>query len=57
MVAAALIERVLSRLFEVPPPIPAISSPFDVAVLSSVVLIAMIWALIVFPRRDLAAPS
>ena len=32
-------------------------APFDVAVLSSVILIAMAWALVVFPRRDLAAPS
>jgi ABC-type transport system involved in multi-copper enzyme maturation permease subunit len=29
----------------------------DVIVLSSVILIAMVWALVVFPRRDLAAPS
>ena len=33
------------------------AAPFDVVVLSSVILIAMIWALVVFPRRDLAAPS
>ena len=33
------------------------AAPFDVAVLSSVILIAMTWALVVFPRRDLAAPS
>jgi ABC-type transport system involved in multi-copper enzyme maturation permease subunit len=32
-------------------------APVDVAVLSSVILIAMVWALVVFPRRDLAAPS
>jgi hypothetical protein len=25
--------------------------------LLSVILIAMVWALVVFPRRDLAAPS
>ena len=31
--------------------------PLDVVVLSSVILIAMVWALVVFPRRDLAAPS
>ena len=31
--------------------------PFDMVVLSSVILIAMAWALVVFPRRDLAAPS
>jgi ABC-type transport system involved in multi-copper enzyme maturation permease subunit len=30
---------------------------FDLIVLSSVILIAMAWALVVFPRRDLAAPS
>jgi ABC-type transport system involved in multi-copper enzyme maturation permease subunit len=30
---------------------------FDMALLSSVILIAMVWALVVFPRRDLAAPS
>jgi ABC-type transport system involved in multi-copper enzyme maturation permease subunit len=29
----------------------------DVAVLVSVILLAMAWALVVFPRRDLAAPS
>ena len=33
------------------------AAPFDVAVLSFVILIAMAWALVVFPRRDLAAPS
>ena len=33
------------------------AAPLDVAVLSSVILIAMVWALVVFPRRDLAAPS
>ena len=33
------------------------AAPFDVALLSSVILIAMLWALVVFPRRDLAAPS
>jgi ABC-type transport system involved in multi-copper enzyme maturation permease subunit len=33
------------------------AAPVDVAVLSSVILIAMVWALVVFPRRDLAAPS
>ena len=32
-------------------------SPFDMGVLSSVILMAMVWALVVFPRRDLAAPS
>jgi hypothetical protein len=32
-------------------------SPIDVVVLSSVILMAMAWALVVFPRRDLAAPS
>jgi ABC-type transport system involved in multi-copper enzyme maturation permease subunit len=32
-------------------------APFDLAVLSSVILMAMAWALVVFPRRDLAAPS
>jgi ABC-2 type transport system permease protein len=31
--------------------------PVDVAVLSAVILIAIVWALVVFPRRDLAAPS
>ena len=30
--------------------------PSDMAILSSVILIAMAWALVVFPRRDLAAP-
>jgi ABC-type transport system involved in multi-copper enzyme maturation permease subunit len=33
------------------------AAPFDVVVLSSVILLAMVWALVVFPRRDLAAPS
>src|SRR6185503_18153419 len=33
------------------------AAPVDVAVLSFVILIAMAWALVVFPRRDLAAPS
>ena len=32
-------------------------APFDLVVLSSVILMAMVWALVVFPRRDLAAPS
>ena len=31
--------------------------PVDLALLSSVILMAMAWALLVFPRRDLAAPS
>ena len=32
-------------------------APFDLVVLSAVILIAMAWALVVFPRRDIAAPS
>ena len=32
-------------------------APIDLVVLSSAILIAMAWALVVFPRRDLAAPS
>jgi ABC-type transport system involved in multi-copper enzyme maturation permease subunit len=32
-------------------------SPFDMGVLSFVIVIAVAWALVVFPRRDLAAPS
>ena len=32
-------------------------APFDMAVLVLVILMAMAWALVVFPRRDLAAPS
>jgi ABC-2 type transport system permease protein len=32
-------------------------SPLDQAVLATVVLVATAWALVVFPRRDLAAPS
>ncbi len=32
-------------------------APLDLVVLSSVILLAMVWALVVFPRRDLAAPS
>ena len=33
------------------------AAPVDLVVLSFVILIAMVWALVVFPRRDLAAPS
>jgi ABC-2 type transport system permease protein len=33
------------------------AAPFDAAVLSAVIIVAMGWALEVFPRRDLAAPS
>jgi len=33
------------------------AAPLDPAVLSAVIIMAMIWALLVFPRRDLAAPS
>jgi ABC-type transport system involved in multi-copper enzyme maturation permease subunit len=32
-------------------------APVDFGVLSSVIGLAMVWALVVFPRRDLAAPS
>ena len=32
-------------------------APFDVGILASVILLAIVWALVVFPRRDLAAPS
>ena len=32
-------------------------APFDMVALLSVILIAMVWALVVFPRRDLAAPG
>jgi ABC-2 type transport system permease protein len=32
-------------------------APFDMVVLSTVILIAVVWALVVFPRRDPAAPS
>ena len=32
-------------------------SLFDLAVLAGVIVAAMSWALVVFPRRDLAAPS
>ena len=31
--------------------------PFDMGVLAATILLAMTWALTVFPRRDLAAPS
>jgi ABC-type transport system involved in multi-copper enzyme maturation permease subunit len=34
-----------------------VAAPSDLVVLSLVTLIAMAWALMVFPRRDLAAPS
>ena len=33
------------------------AEPFDLAVLTLVILLAVGWALVVFPRRDLAAPS
>jgi ABC-2 type transport system permease protein len=33
------------------------AAPLDLAVLVMAILIAMAWALIVFPRRDIAAPS
>jgi 4-amino-4-deoxy-L-arabinose transferase-like glycosyltransferase len=33
------------------------AEPIDLAVLAMVILIAMAWALVVFPRRDLSAPS
>lgn len=33
------------------------AAPFDFIVLVAVLVAAMVWALIVFPRRDLAAPS
>jgi ABC-2 type transport system permease protein len=33
------------------------AAPFDFVVLSVVILAAIVWALVVFPRRDLAAPS
>ena len=32
-------------------------SPLDVALLATMIVAAMAWALVVFPRRDLAAPS
>jgi ABC-2 type transport system permease protein len=32
-------------------------APCDLMILASVILIAMVWALVIFPRRDLAAPS
>ena len=33
------------------------AAPLDLAVLATVIAAAMTWALVVFPRRDLAAPS
>jgi hypothetical protein len=33
------------------------AAPVDMVVLLVVMLIAVVWALVVFPRRDLAAPS
>ena len=33
------------------------AAPLDLAVLAAVIAAAMAWALVVFPRRDLAAPS
>jgi ABC-2 type transport system permease protein len=33
------------------------AAPFDAAVLATVIVAAAAWALLVFPRRDLAAPS
>jgi hypothetical protein len=32
-------------------------SPLDEAVLAAVIVVATAWALVVFPQRDLAAPS
>lgn len=34
-----------------------VAAPFDLGLLAAVILLAMVWALVVFPRRDLAAPS
>ena len=34
-----------------------LAAPLDLGILSSVILLAMVWALVIFPRRDLAAPS
>ena len=33
------------------------AAPFDDAILAAVIVVAVAWALLVFPRRDLAAPS
>ena len=33
------------------------ATPFDDVVLAAVVVAAMLWALWIFPRRDLAAPG
>ena len=33
------------------------ASPFAFALLSAVIAVAVVWALVVFPRRDIAAPS
>ena len=33
------------------------AAPFDVGLLATVIVAAVAWALVVFPRRDLAAPS
>jgi len=33
------------------------AEPFDFAVLATVIMVTMVWALVVFPSRDLAAPS
>ena len=32
-------------------------APFDQGILATVIVVAVAWALVVFPRRDLAAPS
>ena len=34
-----------------------VAAPVDMGVLAAAILLAMAWALVVFPRRDLAAPS
>jgi ABC-type transport system involved in multi-copper enzyme maturation permease subunit len=34
-----------------------VAAPFDMGVLAATIVVAMTWALVVFPRRDLAAPS
>ena len=34
-----------------------VNTPFDNAILAAVIVVAVAWGLMVFPRRDLAAPS
>ena len=55
--AAVLQPYSLFHYFKAKAILTGLAAPFDLVVLSAVILIAMAWALVVFPRRDIAAPS